>query len=329
MMDSVLSNVIPLILALILDAVLGDPENLPHPVVYMGNLISFLRRKLLVEKDTDGMKLRKGMILTASVVIILLLIGLAVDLVPLRPLRFILKTIVFFYCLARRTLQDEAIMVEKALSMSLESGRARVGRIVGRDPEYLDEKGVIRATVETVAENSVDGVTAPMIYALLFGAAGILVYKGVNTLDSMVGYKNERYLYFGRPSARFDDVLNYIPSRITAVFSILCAPLARMSLGNAFRVFQRDRRKHASPNSAQTESVYSGAMGIRLAGPAYYEGRVEEKEYLNEEGRNVVREDISASVTLMNYTVLVMTAVILLSALIIGGIRMVTLWMNL
>lgn len=182
----------------------------------------------------------------------------------------------------------------------LSSARRQVARIVGRDTEKLDEAGIIRACVETVAENSSDGVTAPLFYLLIGGAPLALAYKAVNTMDSMIGYRNDRYLYFGRAAARLDDCFNFLPSRITALLWIVAAALVPFAdAGQAWRIFRRDRKKHASPNAAQTESACAGALHIRLAGPASYFGRRMEKPWIGDDDKPVEPEDIRRSVWLM------------------------------
>lgn len=182
----------------------------------------------------------------------------------------------------------------------LSSARRQVARIVGRDTEKLDEAGIIRACVETVAENSSDGVTAPLFYLLIGGAPLALAYKAVNTMDSMIGYRNDRYLFFGRAAARLDDCFNFLPSRITALLWIVAAALVPFAdAGQAWRIFRRDRKKHASPNAAQTESACAGALHIRLAGPASYFGRRMEKPWIGDDDKPVEPEDIRRSVWLM------------------------------
>ena len=158
----------------------------------------------------------------------------------------------------------------------LAAGRKAVSYIVGRDTEELSEAGVIRATVETVAENTSDGEIAPLFFLVFFGAAGGWVYKAVNTMDSMLGYNNARYRLFGRAAARMDDVFNWIPARLAALFLMVAAAFGGQDAGNALRIFRRDRYRHASPNSAQTESVVAGALGVRLAGPARYFGEIKD-----------------------------------------------------
>ena len=202
-----------------------------------------------------------------------------------------------------------------------EKARKAVSMIVGRDTDVLDESGIIRAAVETVAENTSDGVTAPIIYMALFGAVGGVFYKAANTMDSMIGYKNERFEKIGKFAAKLDDVLNYIPSRLTALTMILSSFVLGFDGRNAWIIWRRDRRKHASPNSAQTESVCAGALNIRLAGDAYYFGELHKKEFIGDDIRPVENDDISRANRLMYLTsvvILILTAA--LRALIYGGL---------
>ena len=224
---------------------------------------------------------------------------------------FLLQTFWGWQSLALKGLADESRNVYKKLvKPDLRGARKAVARIVGRDTQSLDERGVIRATVESVAENFSDGVAAPLLYFFIGGAPLALAYKAINTMDSMVGYKNERYLRFGRAAAKLDDAANYIPSRIAAVFWILSAAVAKEDAKNAFRIWRRDRRKHASPNAAQTESACAGALGIRLGGPAYYFGEYYDKPYLGD----ALREPEAADILRTN-RMLYAAGVLLLAAL--------------
>ena len=187
---------------------------------------------------------------------------------------------------------------------SLEEARKAVSMIVGRDTEHLTEEGVAKAAIETVAENTSDGVIAPMLYTALGGPVLGFLYKAVNTMDSMVGYKNEKYLHFGRFAAKMDDVWNYIPSRISALLMIASAWIFRMDYKRAWAVWKRDRRKHASPNSAQTEAVCAGALQVQLAGDAYYFGKLYPKETIGDDVRPIEPEDILRAGNLMDGTAL-------------------------
>lgn len=280
-----------------LDLLWGDPDWMPHPVVYMGKLISLLEKFLRARlPQTPKGEFWGGVILAAALPAATLAVsGTACALAGrVHPvLGFALQTLWCWQALAVRGLAVESTRVYNALmDGGLDASREAVGRIVGRDTEALDEAGVIRAAVETVAENFADGVAAPMLYMFLGGAPLALAYKSVNTMDSMVGYKNERYLYFGRAAAKLDDLANYLPSRIAALFWILAAAITGEDGKGAWRVWRRDRRNHASPNSAQTEAACAGALGVQLAGPAYYFGKLYEKPTIGDALRPVEPEDI-------------------------------------
>jgi adenosylcobinamide-phosphate synthase len=215
---------------------------------------------------------------------------------------FIIETVITYQCIAAKSLYTESMKVSHALeTQGLEAGRKAVSMIVGRDTAALDEKGVIKAAVETVAENTSDGVIAPVVYLAIGGPVLGIAYKAINTMDSMVGYKNDKYLDFGRYAAKLDDVVNFIPARLSALLMILsCSFLGKdYSMKNAYRIFKRDRFNHASPNSAQTESVCAGALGLQLAGPASYFGVVHDKKYIGDSLREIEVADIKRSNYLM------------------------------
>lgn len=295
-----------LVAGFIIDAILGDPHSIPHPVCFIGKLISALekiiRRTFPASKQGE---LIGGAVMTVFVIIISIIIPIAVLIIAYKINRyagFAVEAVMCWQCIAAKSLRDESMKVYKALkSGDLEKSRYAVSMIVGRDTDTLDEKGIIRAAVETVAENTSDGVVAPLIFLIFGGAAGFF-YKAVNTMDSMVGYKNERYLYFGRCSARLDDVLNYIPSRVSAYLMIFTAAMLGMDLKNAVKIHRRDSRKHSSPNSAQTESVCAGALGVKLAGNAYYFGKLVEKPEIGDNILEIDVEDIKRANKLMYFT---------------------------
>ncbi len=211
-----------------------------------------------------------------------------------RPwLGVIVEALLCWLMLATRSLRDESMKVHRALTRgSLPEARQAVSMIVGRDTKDLDAAGVTRAAVETVAENTGDGSVAPLLFLALGGAPLGFLYKTVNTLDSMIGYKNDKYLYFGRAAARLDDALNFLPARLSGVLMVAAAWLLRLDAKNAWRVFRRDRRKHASPNSAHTEAACAGALGLRLAGDAYYFGKLHKKPFIGDERRPIAPRDI-------------------------------------
>lgn len=280
-----------------LDLLLGDPAWMPHPVVAMGRCITFLETRLrAVFPKTPGGERAAGYILAA----VLPLGTLALSTALLRLCRLAhpaletaLASLWCWQALAVRGLASESKNVHRALTEgTLEEARGAVGRIVGRDTAALSAQGVVRAAVETVAENFSDGVAAPMAYMLLGGAPLALCCKAVNTMDSMVGYQNDRYLHFGRGAAKLDDGINFLPARLAALLLILSAGLTGENPDGAWHMWRRDRRCHASPNSAQTESAMAGALGIQLGGPAVYFGRLYNKPAIGDPLREPEPRDI-------------------------------------
>ena len=281
----------------VLDALFGDPAWLPHPVVYMGKAISKLEKCLRprLPKTPQGELLGGAIVAFCLPVGTFLLTGLvcwgAARLHPLLGL-----AVQMFWCgqaLAAKGLVQESTNVYKELKKpDLPGARKAVSRIVGRDTAALTAEGVTKAAVETVAENASDGVIAPLLYMLIGGAPLALTYKAINTMDSMLGYKNEKYLYFGRVPAKLDDVANYIPSRLAGLLWVAAAALTGNSARGAWMIWRRDRRRHASPNSAQTESACAGALGVQLAGPAYYFGQYYPKLTIGDALRPIEPEDI-------------------------------------
>lgn len=303
-------SILPLLLGYILDLILGDPYNIPHPVRFIGSLISktetLLRR--LFPKTAKG-ELISGIFMPIIVVGIstvgaLLILKLAYKIHVI--VGIIVDSIMCYQMLATKCLKDESMKVYQSLkSGDLELSRKNVSMIVGRDTQNLDVTGVTKATVETIAENTSDGIVAPMIFMALFGSIGGIFYKSVNTLDSMIGYKNDKYLYFGRVSAKLDDLLNYIPSRISAIFVIVATFFLNLDFKSAFRIWQRDCRNHPSPNSAQTESAYAGALNVQLAGDMYYFGKLYHKKTIGDNIRPIQIEDIKTSNKILYVTSLI------------------------
>ncbi len=314
--------ILPMLIGFIIDIFLGDPYCLPHPVRLIGTLISRLEsfvRKRFKNLRAGGVFLALTVILlSAGVPFACLFFAYKISTV----LGIAVESVFCYYLIAAKCLREESMKVYRAISENdTEKARKAVSMIVGRDTDVLDETGIIKATVETVAENTSDGVTAPIMYISLGGAVLGFIYKAVNTMDSMIGYKNEKYAEIGRFSARLDDLLNYIPSRLTALAMILSAYLLRLDGNNAFHIWKRDRRKHASPNSAQTESVCAGALDIRLAGDAYYFGELHKKEFIGDDIRPPESEDIRRANRLMYCTsVIVLMISAAFRAVIFGGI---------
>ena len=309
-------NTAALAAGLVLDAVLGDPQGWPHIIRLCGRLIAALEKWLypLPNKRLGGTLLT---LFTAAVSVLVPLALLAL-LWCLSPWLYVAgESLLIWQLLAAKSLQVESRRVYDALAKNdLPGARRAVSMIVGRDTQCLDAAGVTRAAVETVAENTADGVAAPLFYIALGGGVLGCFYKAVNTLDSSVGYRSERYLDFGRFSARLDDVLNYLPARLCAVVMIAGAGLCGFSARDARRIWRRDRRKHASPNSAQTESVMAGALGLRLAGDAWYFGVKHEKPYIGDDTRPIEPADILRSHKLLRVTVCLLA---LLALAVRGG----------
>lgn len=303
--------------AIILDIVLPDPHMRFHPIRLIGGLIDRLER-LLYRKE-GGKAIAAGGALWVAVIIpvavassLIMYAGYSAD----PSIGTVVETVMTYFILAAGSLRNESMKVCRDLEAGdLEKARHDLSMIVGRDTGRLSDDGIAKAAVETVAENTSDGVVAPLIYTALFGPVGGFVYKAINTMDSMLGYRNDRYENFGKVSAVMDDAANFIPSRLCACFMIAATGLYGLflrdySAGSAYRIWRRDRRKHKSPNSAQTESVCAGALGIRLGGDSYYGGILVTKPYIGGDTRPVRPRDIKRAINLMFGAEAVCTAVI-------------------
>ncbi len=322
------------LLGFILDLFLGDPMGFPHPVRWIGNLISNLtdifikKAETTLESEKIGRRKRKLgfimviIVITVSAGICFAILQVAYTLNSI--LGLIIESVITYQCIATKSLYVESMKVSKALeNEGLVAGRKAVSMIVGRDTECLDEQGVIKAAVETVAENTSDGVIAPLIYLAIGGPVLGIAYKAINTMDSMVGYKNDKYIDFGRAAAKLDDVVNFIPSRVSALIMIFsCLFLGKdFSFLGAKRIFLRDRFNHSSPNSAQTESACAGALGLRLAGPAKYFGKMVDKKYIGDANRPIELKDIKRANILMFATAIICEVLLLCMVAIFTGIQ--------
>lgn len=325
-----INHMVALVMGYILDLLLGDPYCLPHPVRVMGTLIGKLDEYFLGKKTkedeknlSEKEKKKYGFITVVTVCLSTVFVTAVIWRVSyvIHPvLGVIVEAIMTYYMLATKCLKVESMKVyEKLKGGTLQEARVAISMIVGRDTGNLDELQIARAAVETVAENTSDGIVAPMLYLAMGGPVLGFVYKAINTMDSMIGYKNKRYNSFGFFAAGLDDVVNYIPSRISALLMIYaCFFLGKeYDEKEAFRVWKRDRRKHASPNSAQTESVLAGALGLRLAGPASYFGKVHDKPYIGDEKREITYEDIIRANKLLYGTSFMCLALCLLILVIV------------
>lgn len=308
-------HIFAFIAGFVLDLLIGDPHFIPHPVRLIGSLISSLDKRLNCdagynssEKKLNLIKYKRGMLLAFTVIfatfamsVIIIVAAYSINLYA----GVIAEAVMTWQILATKCLRVESMRVYDALKTDgVDAGRRAVSMIVGRDTSVLDAAGVTRAAVETIAENTSDGVIAPMLYTAIGGPVLGFVYKAVNTMDSMLGYKNDKYMYFGRFAAKFDDVVNFIPARISAYLMIAAAFIGGRQFDgkNAYRIFKRDRFNHASPNSAQTESVCAGALRVQLAGDAVYFGKLVKKKYIGDGLREIEYEDIKRANRLMYIT---------------------------
>lgn len=308
-------HIFAFIAGFVLDLLIGDPHFIPHPVRLIGSLISFCDKRLncdagynISEKKLNLTKYKRGMLLAFTVIfatfamsVIIIVAAYSINLYA----GLIAEAVMTWQILATKCLRVESMRVYDALRTDgIDAGRRAVSMIVGRDTSVLDAAGVTRAAVETIAENTSDGVIAPMFYTAIGGPVLGFVYKAVNTMDSMLGYKNDKYMYFGRFAARLDDVVNFIPARISAYLMIAAAFIGGRQFDgkNAYSIFKRDRFNHASPNSAQTESVCAGALRVQLAGDAVYFGKLVKKKYIGDGLREIEYEDIKRANRLMYIT---------------------------
>ena len=310
-------NIAALLVGFVLDLIIGDPKGWTHPVIWIGKWISFAEKKL---RKRGGNLRRSAVALTVSTV----LLSMAVTAAALEILALIHKAALFagmcivsWWCLSARCLAVEAKGVYKALGVSVEKGRTQVSRIVGRDTTELSEEEIVCATVETVAENTTDGVISPMLYLAIGGPVLAMGFKAASTLDSMVGYLDEKYRDIGWSSAKFDDVLNYIPARICGWLMCIGAFLVKLDGKNAIRIMKRDHANHLSPNCAWSESAAAGAMHIQLGGTHTYFGKVVEKPTIGDADRSVEKHDILQANRLLYVASTLMAAIAALAGVMI------------
>ena len=273
--------------AFVIDMLIGDPRSKYHPVVLMGNLISLLERLLYNAIDNNNIKLLKGGILTTIVITVSYGIGLAIvhlsEYIDIKPISVLIEALTLSFMISPRSLAEAGQeLCNLLVSGDIEEARRKVGWIVGRDTDKLDEPEIVRATVETVSENTVDGIISPLFFFVIGGLPLAIAYRAANTMDSMLGYKNDKYLYFGRAAARLDDILNYIPARLTALLFITSAVILRLDYKNAIAMMKRDANKHPSPNGGYAEATVAGALNIRLGGYNSYFGKMSFREYMGD-----------------------------------------------
>ena len=303
-MNETLLIILPLLLGWLLDFFLGDPSRLPHPIVWFGKLISWGEHRL----NKGSHRMAKGAMMAIALILMVFLViwGLK-RLAPNVLLWLVIDTVIIFYCLAGTTLIREVREVFLALDRSLDEGRQQVARIVGRETSQLSAQEVRTAALETLAENLSDGVIAPLFWFALLGTPGMLAYKMVNTLDSMIGYRTERYKNFGCWAARIDDVANYIPARLTALLMVIAS--GKWSL---LKFVWKNGRKHASPNSGYPEAALAGILNCRFGGPHYYFGELFDKPYIGENDRELTTQDMHTAVRVNRFAEVLMLILILL-----------------
>lgn len=301
----ILILILPLLLGWLLDFVFGDPSWLPHPIVWFGKMISWGEHRL----NKGNSRMAKGAVMAVVLILMVFFVIWGFKrLVPNIVLWLILDTLIIFYCLAGTTLIREVREVFLALDRSLDEGRQQVARIVGRETSELSAQEVRTAALETLAENLSDGVIAPLFWFALLGTPGMLAYKMVNTLDSMIGYRTERYKDFGCWAARIDDVANYIPARLTALLMVIAS--SKFSL---LKFVWKNGRKHASPNSGYPEAALAGILNCRFGGPHYYFGELFDKPYIGENDRELTTADMRTAVRINRMAEFLMLALVLLT----------------
>lgn len=278
-----------------LDLILGDPYSLPHPVRFIGKLISFVEKQIRNITSSDrGLKIAGFFLWFVVVGVTLGSTSIVLRLFEFNKIaHFVVNTILIYTTLATKCLKDESTKIYKVLKTGdLEKSRIQLSYIVGRDTTNLSEKEIVRATVETVAENTVDGIIAPLFYGFIGGAPLAMTYKAINTLDSTVGYKNDKYYYLGYASAKIDDIANYIPARLGMILLSIGSLFAGFNFKNALKIGIRDRKNHKSPNCALSEGAIAGALGIQLGGTNVYFGKEVYKPTIGDKSREIEIEDI-------------------------------------
>ena len=302
-MINTLLLILPLLLGWLLDFIFGDPSRLPHPIVWFGKMISWGEHHL----NKGCHRMAKGAVMAIVLILMVFFVVWGLKrIIPNTVLWLILDTIIIFYCLAGTTLIREVREVFLALDRSLDEGRQQVARIVGRDTSQLSAQEVRSAALETLAENLSDGVIAPLFWLALLGTPGMLAYKMVNTLDSMIGYRTERYKDFGCWAAHIDDVANYIPARLTALLMVIAS--GKLSL---LKFVWKNGRRHASPNSGYPEAALAGILNCRFGGPHYYFGELFDKPYIGEKDRELTTKDMHTAVRINRTAELLMLALTL------------------
>ena len=312
------------VLAFVLDCLIGDPRTSLHPVVLMGKLISFFEGLLYREKDSDGKKLVCGAVLMVCVLAVAY--GAAEGILWLAEMSgnayvsVVVQAVCLGFMISPRNLAEAGREIrDYLLEGNLEMARFKVGWIVGRDTDKLTEGEATRATVETISENTVDGVISPLFYYFIGGLPLAVAYRAANTMDSMIGYKNDKYLFFGRVAARADDLWNYVPARLTGLMLVAAAFLLGLDGRGAWRVLWRDAAKHPSPNGGWTESTVAGALGVRLGGLNYYFGKPSFRTYMGDPVHELAAHHISQAIRMMYAATVMFLALALAVSWLLGG----------
>jgi len=293
-----------IIAAYMIDLLIGDPRTNLHPVVLMGNLISFLEKRLNRAGDSQNLKLIKGGVLVIIVVAVTYAVAegilILISRLNISSAEIFIEALVLSFMIAPKSLSEAGREIFNLLTAGdINEARRKTSWIVGRDTENLDESEISRATIETVAENTVDGVISPLFFYVIGGLPLAMVYRAVNTMDSMIGYKNEKFLYFGRIAAKLDDVMNYVPARLTALLFIISAIILKLNYKGALEMMKRDAAKHPSPNGGYAEATVAGALNIRLGGFNSYFGRVTFREYMGDAIEQLNSQHIMLTIKMM------------------------------
>ncbi len=318
-------HILAMLLGLAADRFFGDPRWFPHPVIFIGRWIGFLDKKLNLKRRENitydkKSNIRRGRLLVClvSLPVFIITFGIMTLCYMVHPaLAVAYEAFITCCCMATKSLYLESKKVSDSIKHNdkedLSEAKKALSMIVGRDTKDLNETGILKAVIETIAENCSDGVIAPLFWMMLLGPAGGMTYKSINTMDSMVGYKNDTHEDFGRAAALLDDVVNFIPARLTAIFAIVFSAVYRkFDAKNAWKVYKRDRFKHSSPNSAQSEAAFAGALGVRLGGGASYFGVWHDKPVIGEGGRDPVISDVRRAHELMYGTLYIPSTVLVI-----------------
>ena len=311
-----IKSMITLIIAFLIDTLIGDPRTKLHPVVLIGNLISFTESILYDPSDNNKIKFAKGLILVLIVIGATFAVGVGIlkltELIDWTLISIFIEAFILSFMISPKSLAEAGKEIYNLLIKGdINEARRKVGWIVGRDTDKLTEPEIVRATVETIAENTVDGIISPIFFFMIGGLPLAIVYRAANTMDSMIGYKNDKYLYFGRAAARLDDILNYIPARLTAMLFIVTAIILHLDYKNAIAMMRRDADKHPSPNGGYAESTVAGALNIRLGGFNSYFGKMSFRAYMGEAIDILVPNHILKTIQMM-YTATILFIIIII-----------------